>query len=71
MFGALNTINVANAGDSDRFNRGSFFFRRAEWSRDEMVEIMLDAATRATHYYISVYGEDAFERLTSQKASTS
>lgn len=62
MFGELNTVNVANTGDSGRFNRGSFFFRRAEWSKHEMVEVMLDVATRATHYYISVYGEDAFER---------
>jgi type II restriction enzyme len=60
MFGALNTINVTNIGDSGRFNRGSFFFRRAEWSKYEMVAVMLEVGTRATHHYISVYGEEAF-----------
>ena len=63
MFGALNHFYVANTGDAGRFNRGSFFFRQAEWTKDEMVERMLEIATRATHHYISVYGEEAFKTV--------
>lgn len=62
MFGELNTVNVANLGESGLFNRGSFFFRQAAWSKDEMVEVLVDVAGRAIHHYISVYGENAFER---------
>lgn len=57
MFGELNTINVVPEGDDSRFNRGSFFFRQDAWSRDEMVEVMTEVATRAVHYYIAKYGE--------------
>lgn len=57
MFGELNTINVVPEGDDSRFNRGSFFFRQAAWSREEMVVVMTEVATRAVHYYIAKYGE--------------
>lgn len=63
MFGPLNTVNVVSAGEHGYFNRGSFFFRRAEWSKDEMVSVMVDVATRAIHHYIAVYGEDGFARV--------
>lgn len=57
MFGELNTINVVPEGEDGRFNRGSFYFRQAAWSRVEMVEVMTEVATRAVHYYIAKYGE--------------
>ncbi len=63
MFGPLNTVNVVNIGEHGRFNRGSFFFRRAEWSKDEMVSVMVDVGTRAIHHYISVHGEAAFVNI--------
>ncbi len=63
MFGRLNEISVVNLGDDGRFNRGSFFFRRAKWSKDEMVEVLTEVATRAVHYYIAKHGEEAFQRL--------
>ena len=63
MFGTLNTVHVLNQGDGGRFNRGSFFFRRAAWSREEMVQVMTEIATRATHYYIAKHGEDMFQQF--------
>ena len=63
MFGSLNTVHVMNQGDDARFGRGSFFFRRARWSREEMVTVMIEIATRATHYYIAKHGENAFQQV--------
>jgi type II restriction enzyme len=61
MFGALNEVNVVNQGEAGQFNRGSFFFRQAQWTKDEMLPIMVDIATRSIHYYLARYGETAFE----------
>lgn len=63
MFGELNKVNVVNQGEDGRFNRGSFYFRQAAWSRSEMVEVMSEVASRAIHYYLAKHGETAFERL--------
>lgn len=60
MFGRLNQVNVVNYGDGSQFNRGSFFFRRKEWTETEMESIMYDIASRAIHYYIAKYGKGAF-----------
>ena len=60
MFGQLNQVNVVNQGDSGQFNRGSFFFRQAEWTGPEMVPIMVEIATRSIHHYFAKYGEGAF-----------
>jgi type II restriction enzyme len=60
MFGPLNEISVLNVGEAGLFNRGSFFFREPEWSRDEMAEVMYEVATRAIHYYLAKLGEEAF-----------
>lgn len=62
MFGELNQINVVPEGEDGRFNRGSFFFRRAAWSRQEMVKVLIEVATRAVHFYIAKYGEAGLER---------
>jgi type II restriction enzyme len=63
MFGPLNEICVVNIGDDGRFNRGSFFFRRAAWSKDEMVSVMNEVATRAVHYYMAKHGESGFRMI--------
>ena len=60
MFGPLNTINVVNQGESGLFNRGSFFFREAQWTMSEMTDTMYEIASRAIYYYFSRYGEDEF-----------
>lgn len=63
MFGQLNQVNVVPEGDDGKFNRGSFYFRQAAWSRAEMVEVMTEVATRAVHYYISKHGESGLARV--------
>lgn len=60
MFGRLNAENLHNAGPHGAFNRGSFYFRVAEWTEDEMVEHSYAIAEKAVFYYFSKYGEDAF-----------
>jgi type II restriction enzyme len=60
MFGELNKINVVNQGEDGRFNRGSFFFRQAPWTRQEMVDVMVEVAGRAVHYYFAKHGDKAF-----------
>jgi type II restriction enzyme len=62
MFGPLNEVSVVNRGDAGQFNRGSFFFREAEWSQEEMAAVMYDVASRAIHYYFAKLGETAFPR---------
>lgn len=60
MFGPLNRVSVVNEGENKQFNRGSFYFRGPVWTKDEMVPIMVDVATRSIHYYFAKYGEGAF-----------
>lgn len=59
MFGELNKTHLHNDA-SGRFNRGSFYFRREQWSVDEMTTIMVDIAQKAIFYYMSKYGERHF-----------
>jgi type II restriction enzyme len=60
MFGPLNEVSVVNLGDGGLFNRGSFFFREDEWTRDEMAEVMLEVARRSIHYYFAKFGPERF-----------
>lgn len=60
MFAPLNQIEVLNLGDNGKFNRGSFFFREASWTPEEMEPIMYDIAERSIYYYFSKFGEDSF-----------
>lgn len=60
MFGQLNKLYLHNIGMRGEFNRGSFYFRRKEWSVQEMTEIMNDIAEKSIHYYYSKYGEKYF-----------
>lgn len=63
MFGELNRVNVVPEGDDGHFNRGSFFFRQAPWTLEEMREVMIDVGTRAIHFYLAKYGESNFKQL--------
>lgn len=62
MFGKLNQTNLFNTGEAGLFNRGSFYFRRAAWTEEEMEEIMYDIASRSIHYYYAKYGTDSFQK---------
>lgn len=60
MFGSLNTTYLHALGPNGVFDRGSFYFRNARWTEDEMASIMLDIARRAIQYYFSKYGDVSF-----------
>jgi len=62
MFGRLNQVSVVNLGDAGQFNRGSFFFRRARWEKEELEEMPFDIASRSVFYYFAKYGQEAFSR---------
>lgn len=62
MLGPLNEIAVVNQGETGQFNRGSFFFRHALWTSDEMAEIMTEVARRSIHYYYAKHGELYFKK---------
>jgi len=57
MFGKLNKIYLHN---QDHFNRGSFFFRPAKWTIEEMVKPMYEIAKQSIEYYLQKYGESNF-----------
>ena len=60
MFGTLNELHLHNEGPKGVFNRGTYFFRVAEWTADEMYSIALEIARRSLFYYFSRYGKEAF-----------
>jgi len=62
IFGRVNKTYLYNE-EGGKFNRGSFYFRRAPWSVQEMTRIMKDIAERSILYYFSKYGEDYFVRV--------
>jgi type II restriction enzyme len=62
MFGELNKIRVHNEGPNGIFNRGSFYFREAKWTVEEMLKIMNEVAEKSVYYYFSKYGEKEFKQ---------
>ena len=61
MFGRLNRIHLHVDGlPQARFDRGSFFFRHAAWTAEEMRGPMLQVAEGAVYYYFSKYGDGSF-----------
>ncbi len=70
MFGKLNTTHLHNSGDGGRFNRGSFYFREARWTVDEMKTVLYDIAERSIYYYFSKYGKEKFTPLAALTDST-
>jgi type II restriction enzyme len=59
MFGELNKTTVVDLDDGARFDRGSFYFRRREWTVAEMTAVLVDIASRSIHYYFAKYGESS------------
>jgi type II restriction enzyme len=60
MFGQLNVENLHNAGPNREFNRGSFYFRKQEWTEEEMTQRCYPIAEKSIFYYYSKYGKDIF-----------
>ena len=60
MFGELNKDHTSNEGLNGVFNRGSYYFRAAEWKLKEIYEILYNVAKRSIYYYFSKYGEENF-----------
>lgn len=61
QYGELNTTYLHNTVGG-RIARGSFYFREARWSVEEMVSIMRPIAHGAVTYYLDRYGSDYFGR---------
>ena len=62
MFGTLNEIHLYNEGPNGVFNRGTYFFRVAEWTESEMYSLSLEVARRSIMYYESRYGIKRFQK---------
>lgn len=62
MFGELNKECVHNIGSNGVFNRGTFYFRPAEWTIEEIVEKSYSIAEKSVYYYYSKYGESEFKK---------
>ena len=62
MFGSLNREYVHALGEGHRFNRGTFYFRVAEWTEDEMTNLCYSIAEKAVYYYFSKHGDPEFKR---------
>jgi len=60
MFGHLNREHVHNQGPNGIFNRGTFFFRVAEWTEKEMAKRCYSVAEKGVFYYYSKFGENHF-----------
>ncbi len=63
MFGDLNTVHLHNEGPGGMFNRGTYYFRQAEWTEEEMYSRSLDIAERSILYYFSKYKREKFTAM--------
>lgn len=64
MFGRLNRIHLHVEGlPNARFDRGSYFFRHAAWTAEEMRGPMLEVAKGSVYYYFSKYGDRSFRSV--------
>lgn len=59
QFGPLNVEHLHKQSDGE-FDRGSFYFRVAEWTEDEMYERALSVAEKSVFYYFSKLGKEKF-----------
>jgi len=57
QFGLLNKEYIHNQGHNGEFNRGTFYFRVSEWTKEEMAEKSLSIAIKSVYYYFSKYGK--------------
>jgi type II restriction enzyme len=60
QFGKLNAEHLHNQGPGGEFDRGTFYFRPAEWTEAEMTERSLSVAEKSVFYYFSKHGEGSF-----------
>jgi type II restriction enzyme len=60
QFGKLNVEHLHNQGANNEFDRGTFYFRCAEWTEDEMANLSFKIAEKSVYYYFSKYGEEAY-----------
>lgn len=60
MFGTLNELHLHNEGPLGVFNRGTYYFRVAEWTTEEMYSRAVEIARRSLFYYFSRYGKSSF-----------
>jgi type II restriction enzyme len=60
QFGRLNVIHLHNQGPQCEFDRGTFYFREAEWTEEEMATLSACVAERSILYYFSKYGTESF-----------
>ena len=60
QFGKLNFEHLHNQGSNNEFDRGTFYFRVAEWTEQDMAALSLKLAEKSVFYYFSKYGEDTF-----------
>lgn len=61
MFGELNKDSTTNCGPNGIFNRGSYYFRKQEWTEEEIYKILLEVARKSIFYYFSKYGDKTFK----------
>jgi len=59
QFGRLNEEHLHDQADGI-FDRGSFYFRVAEWTEEEMYLCCYSIGRKSIFYYFSKYGEDFF-----------
>ena len=59
-FGKLNVEHLHNQGPKGDFDRGTFYFRVAEWTGNEMGDLSYKIAEKSVFYYFSKYGDEAF-----------
>jgi len=60
MFGDINEEYLHNVGGQGLFNRGTFYFQRDEWTKQEMEDRCYSIAEKSVFYYYSKYGENSF-----------
>ncbi len=60
QFGRLNVEHLHDQGAHNEFDRGTFYFRCAEWTESEMAHLSASIAEKSVYYYFSKYGKSAF-----------
>lgn len=60
QFGHLNKEYLHHVGRHSQFDRGTFYFREAPWTEEEMAKLAGDIAVKSVYYYFSKYGKSSF-----------
>lgn len=60
QFGKLNKEHLHKQGGNSEFDRGTFYFRVAEWTEQEMAALSYSVAEKSVFYYFSKYGHQIF-----------